>query len=695
MNRFVLSALSIPVLAGLLFAQDPVRLPQEEPPAVQLNNITLEQFAQSVAKRTKKTFIYSDQVGALMKQARVQLVAFRDFTDRDHLFSLFQGILSIQAGKLVLVPEGQDTYKILPEQEARRSGPLFVEELGPVSGAFVTKVFSLQYISAQEAFTGLVNLASMAGVVQFQGSQSIVVTDTDANVRRFEQIIKAIDVKKPDMIWKVVPLRQAVAGEVELMLKNLLMGIAAGGGQRGVRQPGLANIPGGAEQVTVVADRRTNSILILAEPGRIDQIRELVESLDKEPEFETSGTFVIPLRHRDAVDMSTLLNGLYRITVDPVTGMPPQGSGGSATATKPNQVIAPGATQPQMPASSGGGGSSQQLTGTEPTILPDKKTNSIVLVTDRNTYQMLSKVVLRLDRRRPQVLIKASVVEVTSNETFDLGTELARAVDPEGTTTAFARTNMGYSVLSVAGGVPSIVPIDTPGITLAVLKDRFGNIPLLFKALEDKAKISVIDEPEVATEDNGVANITLSNTVQIPVQTLTGTGISQTSFTPLVAETTLTITPHITEGGYLRLETEVKIEKFGATSAALPGQPPPVNSRLIKTPFQMAGGRTAVIGGIVTSDRTDSETSIPLLGDIPVFGFLFKRVRQVEVKRTLYVFITPYILYDEGFGDAAKLTQERLDRVLFDGTSGLTTEPPPEPPINSMFRYPDWRRRQD
>jgi len=589
----------------------------------------------------------------------------------------------------VLILDGPDQYNIVPENDARRMGVPVVQESRSPNNSFITKIFSLQFITAQEAFTALVTLAQPTAVVQIPGAQMIVVTDNDFNIKRFEEIIKACDIKKPDMIWKVIPLRKAVAADIEMMLRNLLQGISQQARQRG---PGFApNVPGN-EQVTVVADRRTNSILALAEPGRIDQIEKLVETLDKEPEFETSGTYLIPLRHRDAEDIAKILNGLYRISTDTTTGLP---SGGSSTAAvKPNQPIGPaGAQQPQ----SGGGGyySSGQQTGTEPTIIADKKTNSVVLVTDRNTYQMLSRLVQRLDRRRPQVLIKASVVEVQASETFDLGVELARAVDPDGLITTFGRTNMGYSALSLIGGVPSIVPADTPGVTLAVLKDRFGNIPLLFKALQDKAKISVIDEPEVATEDNGTASISLSNTVQIPVSTLSN-GTSVTSFQSLEAKTVLTITPHITQGGYLRLETEVQIEKFGAQSAAAANVPPPKNSRTVKTPFQMAGGRTAVIGGIVTSDRTDSETSVPFLGDIPVFGFLFRRTRQVDLRRTLYVFITPYILYDDNFGDGEKLTQERIDDILFqqgDRPSSLVEKlnpkPRPNPKLQSTFKFPE------
>ena len=699
MKRLATTSLLVLALGGWMFAQDtpkqdppPDALPPPQDPKVQLNNVTLEQFAHSVQRRTGKTFIYSAVTAVMMRETRIQFVSFRDFSDKDKLFALFQNFLQVQPNRLVLIDAGDDKFKIIAETEARRMGVKVVTETGSPNDTFVTRVFNLQYITAVEAFQALVNFTMPTAVVQFPTSGGIAVTDTDYNVKRMEEILKAVDVKKPDMIWRVVPLRKAVAAEVELMLRNLLQGIAQQQRQRPGVQPGL---PGGVEQVTVVADRRTNSILMMAEPGRIDQVQQLVESLDKEPEFETSGTYIIPLRHRDANEIARILNGLYRISTDSQSGIP---SGGGQQGTRPNQPIGPQGAVPQggvpgIPQQTG------QQTGAEPTIIPDTKTNSVLLVTDRNTYQMLARLTQRLDRRRPQVLIKASVVEVQASDTFDLGVELARAVDPEGTITTFGRTNMGMSTIQPAGGnLLNIVPSDTPGITLALLKDRLGNVGAIFKALKDKAKVSVIDEPEVATEDNGGAVIRLSSAVQSPVSTVTVTGIQSNGFQELRADTTLSISPHITQGGYLRLETEVTIEKFGASSAA-GGQPPPKSTRFVKTPFLMPAGRTAVIGGIVTSDRTDAVTSVPVLGDIPVFGFLFRRTRELEVRRTLYIFITPYILYDDSFGDLSQLTQERMDEILFaqddryrDLMSGLRSTAPPDPQPHSTFRFPAKRK---
>jgi len=697
MNRVATAAIFVPLLAGMLFGQDPTPgpgpMPQEETPKIQLNNITLEQFTLSVQKRTKKVFLYGEPVAQILRASKVQIMSFKEFADKDQLFSLYQSILQVQAQKLVLIPAGDDIYKLVTEAEALKRGPEFKSEGGTPKDSFVTRIFSLKYVSAQEAFQALVNLAMPQAITQIPASAMIIVTDTDYNIQRIEQVIKAIDVKKEDMIWKVIPLKKAVAADVEQMLRTLLQGIVAQARSR----PGFApNVPGN-EQVTAVADRRTNSILILAEIGRVEQIEKLVETLDKDPEFETSGTYLIPLRHRDADDMANILNGIYgrsTSTTGASSGYPT--SSGTGQTARPNQPITPA---PVAPTPGYYSSSNQQSSAAEPTIIADKKSNSLIVVTDRNTYQMLLRLAQRLDRRRPQVLIKASVVEVQANATFDLGVELNRAVDPTGRITGFERTNMGFSTVVPSGNTVNIVPGDTIGVTLALLKDRFGNVGALFKAVEDKAKVTIIDEPEVATEDNKQANITLANTVQVPRVTVTGTGISQTSFDPLTANTTLTITPHITEGGYLRLETEVEIAKFvsaGATSTA----PPNTTNRKITTGFLMPSSRTAVIGGIMTSDKTESETGVPILKDIPLFGILFRRTRDVDIRRTLYIFITPYILYDESFGDLSNMTQEHLDDLIFAGKDGipsfmkgLSTQAPVGPKPKSTFQFP--RRKQD
>jgi len=645
----------------------------DDTPKVILNNITLQQFAESVQRRTKKTFITSDAVAQQFRQIKVQLLAYKEFESCAELLAIFQNVLQVQKERFVLVEAGVDVYKILPQAEALKAGTrVLTASNGAPNDSYVTRIFSLQHVSSQDAFQALTHMATPQAMVQVPSAGMLVVTDSDYNIKRYEEILKAIDIKKPDLVWKRVPLRKAVASDVETMVKNLLQAVLA----RERSRPGPG--PASNEQVTVVADRRTNAITIFAEPGRIDEVEKLVESLDCHPEFETSGVNIIHLKNRDAVDMAATLNRIYKIGTDN-RGMP---SGGAATA-RPNQPVGP------APGPSQGHHGGQGLSGSEPTIVADEKANAVLVISDFNTFQMLKKLAERLDRRRPQVLIKATVVEVQGSDTFDLGVELSRVVDPKDTITTLARTTFGQSTIVPRGNTFDVVPVDTPGISLAIIKDRIGNVGALLKALKEKADFSILDEPEAVTGDNGNAEMTITTSVPVLKTTVTGTGIAQQSFENQTADSTLSISPHISEGGYLRLETKVKIEKFiGATGN--PEIPPVKTSREIKTnSILVPNGRTVVIGGIVTADSTDQETSVPILGDIPVFGSLFRRNRSTDLRRTLYIFITPYILYDESFGDLRELSRQRIEEIARKGgrVEDLDGLESPDPVPYSMFRF--------
>ncbi len=343
------------------------------------------------------------------------------------------------------------------------------------------------------------------------------------------------------------------------------------------------------------------------------------------------------------------------------------------------------------------------MTGSEPTIVADIRSNSVIIVTDRNTYRTLEQIIRRLDQRRPQVLIKATVVEITANDSFDLGVELKHLEDPAGKLIGGGGTAFGLSQIAPdpTKNTFSVQPNATPGLTLLALKDRVGNIPALLHALETKARVSILDQPEAATNDNGIAEISVKQQVPVTTNTITGTGISQTTFSRFEeASTTLTISPHISEGGYLRLETKVKIEKFTGTSAD-PSIPPPKTSREISTKeIMVPNGGSMVIGGIVTQDKSDSTSNVPLLSQIPLLGWLFRRDQNSEDKRTLYIFLTPYILYDYGFGDHRDLTRERkseIDSLRGEPLRGLTIDSVPESEPRSTFRFlvPRPARKED
>ena len=173
----------------------------------------------------------------------------------------------------------------------------------------------------------------------------------------------------------------------------------------------------------------------------------------------------------------------------------------------------------------------------------------------------------------------------------------------------------------------------------------------------------------MATKDNGRAVMKVSTDVPIEKTTFTGVGgFASRSFDYVTAETSLTISPHISEGGYLRLETEVRIQKFSRVSPD-PQVPPEKASREISTnEILIPNGGTMVIGGIVTQDRTESIESVPVLGELPLLGWLFRSNREESEKRTLYIFLTPYIMYDQNFGDYREATRDR--KAAIEGLRG-------------------------
>ncbi len=670
-------------------AQDPPAEEKKAGPGADLKDVNLHDLTLVVQRITKKTFLWTEDLN--LRQKRVHFMSDRPVVDDpDLLFKAYQSIL--QVADFMLYPagkEGQEIYKIgLSATGLKRPVPLRRDEVEP-EDRFVTRIFSLKYVSPREVQAALLNMASFPqGILSIESAGLLLATDYDYNVRRFEEIIEVMDVKKPDIEIKLMPLKNAIATEVEQMINGLVQTLV----QRAVtsRVPGVPPGASGQESVKVVADKRTNSVVLLAEPVRMVQIEEILARLDSETPFETSGIYIYHLRHTNAKDIAETLTKMY--------GM--GGGYGTSGGVRPGQSVTPqvqagaGQTTSGVYGSGYGSGYGYGRTGNEPTIVEDTRSNSVIIVTDRNTYKTLEGIIRRLDNRRPQVLIKATVVEVRSDQEFDLGVELARLEDPTGRTIGGGRTAFGLSSVQFdpTSGIPSIIPdVSTPGMLLLAVRERYGNIPAILKALQGKARITILDEPEAATNDNGLAEMKVKTDVPVAQTTFTGaTGYASESFKYETAETVLKISPHISEGGYLRLETTVKIEKFSRESPD-PRVPPTRASREITTKeIMVPDGGTMVIGGIVTQDKSESVDGVPILSEVPLLGWLFRRQRETDERRTLYIFLTPYILYDHSFGDYRQLSRDRkedIEALRKEELRSVNVDARPQRLPESTFRY--------
>jgi general secretion pathway protein D len=685
MNRMLGAGILSFLLASMAPAQDKKPADDSKKMGGVLQDVNLHDLTVAVQRITKRTILWTEDLG--LRNKRVHFVSDKPVADDPEvLWKAYQSILQVSDLALTSVgKEGEEIYKLSPAPiVGKKNVPVQKTDIAAPEDRFVTRIFQLQYVSPRDVQAALINMASFPqNVLSIESAGLLIATDFDFNIKRFEDIIRVMDIKKPDIEIKLIPLKNAIAIEVEQMMAGLVQTLI--GRQTQPRVPGVPGVPGN-ESVKVVADKRTNSVVLLAEPNRLPQLEEIVKRLDAETQFETSGIYISHLRHTNALDIVKTLNAMYRIGVGP-EGVP---TGGGQGAVKPGQAVAPvGAAPP--PGIMGG---STQLTGSEPTIVADIRSNSVIIVTDRNTYRTLETIIRRLDQRRPQVLIKATVVEVTANDTFDLGVELKHLEDPKNKFIGAGGTAFGLSTITqdTANNRFSVTPIPTNGMTLLALKDKIGNIPALLSALESKAHVSILDQPEAATNDNGMAEMSVKAQVPVTTTTVAGTGLSQTSFSQFAeASTTLTISPHISEGGYLRLETKIKIEKFTSVSPD-PNIPPPKTSREITTKeIMVPNGGTMVIGGIVTQDKSDSVQGVPLLSHIPLLGWLFQRDQKSDDKRTLYIFLTPYILYDYGFGDFRDVTRGRKDEIenlRGEPLQGLNVEARIDIHSESTFRFP-------
>jgi general secretion pathway protein D len=642
-----------------------------------LDDVNLYDLTVHVQKVTKKDIHWNEELQ--LRNKRVHYVTDRPVADDPALlFKVYQHIL--QWNDLVLVPAGKDgeeVYKItqLP-LGGKKAIPLVRGDLDPTE-RFITRAFSLQNASPRSLLPALATMVSLPqNMLAIEESGVLLITDYDSNIRRLEEIIKLLDVKKPDLEIKMVPLKYAAATKVEEKMKALIQTlITRSSGARGIPLPAAAGEP-----AMVVSDDRLNSVILLAEPSRLVQLEDIVRRLDAETPYETSHIHFAPLRHRNALDVARTLNTLYRGgTIDErATSV----SVPTRTSAAPNGIPTP-PLGPTIPAAGG-----------EPIIVPDLATNSLLIITDRTTFRTLEPIIRRLDRRRPQVFIKATIAEISASEDFDLGVELAHLEDPKGRFVVGGRTSFGLTGLTAdpANNVFTLTPVVSPGATLLGMKDRIGNIPFLLHALEGRAKITVMAEPEAATSDHSSATMTATTEVPFAQTNFVGqnnSGFTQASFQYQSAVTTLTISPHISESGYLRLETNVKIQSFLPSTD--PATPPGRTSRELTThEVLVPSGGTVVLGGIVTGEQSSSLQGVPLLSWLPLLGPLFRREQESKTRRTIYIFITATILYDEAFGDFADLTRERkegMERLRGAPLEGLQVGPPSPKLPESTFRF--------
>ncbi len=503
----------------------------------------------------------------------------------------------------------------------------------PKDNELVTAIFELKYADPTQVERTLTNrLIDRQGpgsIVSVTNQPVIIARDFSREIRYYAELIRAIDVMPKTVEMRVYPLQYAVASEVAQYLQQLAQGTRVSRGRPGV--PVATGL-----EAQFVADTRTNKLIVLTYPANFENIERVIRELDEELPEGTGNIHIYMLKHTDAAKLATALQSIL-----------------SGRQTRQ------GRTQPR-------GSVSPQLQVIPSRVVAEDQTNSLLIEADKKDYDEILAIIKKLDVRRPQVLLEAAIIEVSANSTTNMGIELA-TVDIAGT--GFRGAGMSYFGLSTIDAENlTKEPLAGIGATGMFYKDEFNRIPILLQMLRTNSDVNVLSSPRILTNDNEEGMIKVTDQVATTTYIDPQQGASRQQFGGYQdAGITLTITPHISTDNYLRLEIHLTIEQFTSSPIAGSATPPPKTSREIRGMVTVPDREIIVIGGLTSEEENETVNKIPILGDIPILGALFRSTSVVKRKTNLYVFLTPHIIDDERFDSIKKISRRQLEDAKLKG----------------------------
>ena len=586
----------------------------------------INEFINIVGMNLKKTIIVDPQV-----RGRVNVRSYEMLNEQQY-YQFFLNVLEVYSFAVVEMDNG--VLKVVRNKDAKTSNIPVVTDDAPGQGdEMVTRVVQVRNVSVRELAPLLRQFSNQAGgghVVNYDPSNVIMMTGPAAVVNRLVDIIQRVD-KAGDQELEIVKLQYASAPEIVRILESIYKS------QGRAEQPDFL-VP------RIVADERTNSVIVSGELQARQRVIELAKRLDSE--LQTSGnTRVFYLKYAKAEELVPVLKGVSESIVAEVQG----GAGGAAAQ---------------------GGRGAAANTGRAISIEAHDDSNSLVITAQPDMMRSLEEVLRQLDIRRAQVLVEAIIVEVFEGDGTDLGVQW---LNENGGGTNFNNGNT-IPIISVAAGaaqasqitrgtrtevvapdgtktvseVPdsnrdySLLGTVLSGLNGAMVGFYKGDWAAVLQAVRTSTNSNVLATPHITTMDNQEAFFLVGQ--EVPVITGSTTGSNNTNpFQQVDRQEVgikLKVTPQINEGDAVQLTIEQEVSSIGGATAV----DITINKREIKTTVMADDGATVVLGGLIDEDVQESESKVPLLGDIPVLGHLFKSTSVSKKKRNLMVFIKATIV---------------------------------------------------
>ncbi|MGI9320877.1 MAG: type II secretion system secretin GspD [Thiogranum sp.] len=561
----------------------------------------------TVAEVTGKNFIVDPRV-----KGKVTVISSRAM-DSDEVYQVFLSILKVHG--FAAVPSGS-VIKVLPDVSAKQDSIPSVGDDAPGRGdEMVTRFVQVDNVAAAQLVPILRPLVPQQGhLAAYPSTNVLIMSDRAENVSRLVNIIRRID-KVSDSEIEVIRLEYASASEIVRILNAISRGQQAKG----------KGAPASAE--ALVADERTNSVLLGGDRSSRLRLRAIISHLDT-PLERGGNTKVIYLKYAKAIDLVEVLTGVGESQAEEIKGKP---------AAK-----APGSRDKQLD------------------IQADEATNSLVITAPPALMRSLETVIRQLDIRRSQVLVDAIIAEVGEERARQLGVQWT-VFDLSGQTAPIGGTNFtntGTSLIDIANGVlAGTIPGITPGLSFGV--GKVGNDGLNFaavvNALAADSDVNILSTPSLVTLDNEEAEIIVGQNVPFVTGSFTSTGAAQGSVNPFQTVQredvgiTLKVKPQINEGNSVIMEITQEVSTISDDAQAVDII---TNKRNIKTNVLVDDNHVVVLGGLIEDQVRESEQKVPLLGDIPYLGALFRSKSVNRRKVNLMVLLHPVILRDNATADS-------------------------------------------
>jgi general secretion pathway protein D len=621
----------------------------EDTASLNFVNADLEATVRAIGQYTGRQFVIDPRV-----KGTINLVTERPVT-KQQAYEQLLSALRLQGFTIVESPGG--ISRILPEADAKLQGGRVIapRQEAPRGDQIVTQVFELQYESATNMVPVLRPLIAPNNTISaYPANNSLVITDYADNLRRIRDIIGAID-RPASSESEIIPLKYGLALEIATVANRIL--------DEGARAAGQAT--DGGQRVQVLAESRTNSLILrTSSRARAYAAKQLIEKLDQ-PSVTPGNINVVYLRNAQAVRLAQTLRAV--ISADPSFSPQVGGTGGLSAGSASfggqiGQAGQPG--QPQQPqiqpqqVSGGGGGGGGPLAGL---IQADPSTNSLIITAPEPLYRNIRAIIDRLDVRPAQVVIESLLVEVTADKAAEFGIQwqaLGGYDENSNDSAVIGGTNFGGSGTNIIGAAVDPTRLG-PGLNIGVISgtvtiagQTITNLSFLARALETTANANILSQPNIQTLDNEEAKFLVGQNVPFVTGSYTQTGTSNAAGAVNPFQTferkdvglQLRVKPQISEGGSVRLAIYLEV------SSVVPGTLQGgiiTNKRSFESNVVVQDGNFVVLSGLIEDRTNNSESRVPLLGSLPLIGWLFRYENRSRQKTNTMVFLRPVVVRDE------------------------------------------------